>query len=259
MKTMNILAIHAHPDDIEILCAGTLALLKEAGHSVTLATVCNGDKGSPDKDQETIAAIRYKEAMNAALILDAEYHGLNYPDFEVFDEDSSRRRVTQLLRMVQPDIILTASPEDYMADHEITSALVRNAAFAAGIRNYLTGDIPPIGHIPALYYVDAIEGKDKFGNPVRPDFVVDISSAMPTKEKMLSCHASQREWLRQHHGIDHYVESMKEWSAHQGRLAGCQYAEGFRQHLGHAYPQVNFLAELLPGFVHEQTKTHPST
>ena len=62
---------------------------------------------------------------------------------------------------------------------------------------------------------------------------------------MLAAHASQREWLLKHHGMDHYVGSMRDWSARRGREAGVAFAEGFRQHLGHSYPQDNLLAQLL--------------
>jgi LmbE family N-acetylglucosaminyl deacetylase len=87
--------------------------------------------------------------------------------------------------------------------------------------------------------------KDIYGNPVEPDFVVDISGVIETKEEMLACHASQREWLRAHHHMDEYIESMKRFSAARGEKIGKPYGEGFRQHLGHGYPQDNLIAELL--------------
>jgi hypothetical protein len=62
---------------------------------------------------------------------------------------------------------------------------------------------------------------------------------------MLACHASQRDWLLKHHGIDHYLEAMRHWSSEQGKRAGVTFAEGFRQHLGHSYPQDNLLGQLL--------------
>jgi hypothetical protein len=68
---------------------------------------------------------------------------------------------------------------------------------------------------------------------------------MNLKEAMLTCHASQREWLMQHHGIDEFVDSMRRWSAELGKAAGVAYAEGFRQHRGHAYPRDDKLTEIL--------------
>jgi N-acetylglucosamine malate deacetylase 1 len=96
-----------------------------------------------------------------------------------------------------------------------------------------------------VYYCDAIEGKDLVGRPVVPQFLVDISAVIEVKSEMLARHASQREWLRKQHGMDQYVQTMRDWGARQGREAGVAYAEGFRQHLGHSYPQENLLGRLL--------------
>jgi hypothetical protein len=63
---------------------------------------------------------------------------------------------------------------------------------------------------------------------------------------MLVCHASQRDWLRAHHGMDEYVEAMKRYGAQRGEQIGVQYAEAFVQHRGHAYPQEDLLASLFP-------------
>ena len=68
---------------------------------------------------------------------------------------------------------------------------------------------------------------------------------MNIKEKMLAAHDSQRSWLMEHHGMDEYIISMKNFSANRGEKMGVKYAEGFRQHLGHAYPQDNILKKEL--------------
>jgi hypothetical protein len=129
----------------------------------------------------------------------------------------------------------------------MTSTLVRAAAFGAPAPNFLAGlgHPPPLAHIPHLYYCDPIEGKDALGRPVEPSFCIDVSSVLDAKEAMLAAHASQRDWLLKHHGMDHYVQSMRDWCAHRGRAAGVACAEGFRQHLGHSYPQDNLLGRLL--------------
>jgi LmbE family N-acetylglucosaminyl deacetylase len=137
---------------------------------------------------------------------------------------------------------------DYMIDHENTGRLVRTACFVAGAPNFLTFDpdpAPPFPKIPHLYYADPMEGKDIYGQPVAPDFAVDITEVMPLKEQMLACHVSQREWLRAHHKMDEYIESMKRSARARGQLINRPYAEAFRQHKGHAYPQNNLIAELL--------------
>jgi hypothetical protein len=68
---------------------------------------------------------------------------------------------------------------------------------------------------------------------------------METKTAMLAEHASQREWLLRHHGIDNYLETMKAWTRENGRRAGLEYAEGFRRYKGHPYPESPLLEELL--------------
>lgn len=242
---MKIAAIHAHPDDIEFLCAGTLALLKQAGHTIVMTTFTPGDKGTPNLTSEEISRVRRDEAAASAALIGAEYHCLEMKDLELVDDNPSRAIATEHLRAVNPDIVITASPVDYMIDHEVVSSLVRTACFFAGVRNYRCGSAPAMDHIPVLYYMDPIEGIDIYGNKIIPEFCVDCSSAMPIKEQMLSCHASQREWLRSHHGVDEYIESMIRWSRERGEPAGCSHAEGFRQHKGHAYPKENVLARLL--------------
>src|SRR5690242_16416257 len=124
-----VLAIHAHPDDVEILAGGTLALLAERGHSVTIATMTPGDCGSAELGPEEIAAVRRKEAAASARLIGAEYVCVEFRDLAIFNDDASRRKVTAVLRRTRPDLILTSSPVDYLCDHEAASALVRDACF----------------------------------------------------------------------------------------------------------------------------------
>jgi hypothetical protein len=74
---------------------------------------------------------------------------------------------------------------------------------------------------------------------------VNITSQLERKIEMLACHASQRDWLRAHHGIDEYVEATKRHSAARGQEIGTAYAEAFVQHRGHPFPQTDLLQELL--------------
>ena len=247
-KVTRILAIHAHPDDIEIQCAGTLALLAKAGCQITIATMTPGDCGSAEHDSNTIAEIRRGEARAAAALIGAEYHCLEFRDLAVFNDDASRRRIVEFLRRSRPDLILTAPPIDYMADHEMTSLLVRDACFAAPIPNYVTRQwepAPALEKIPHLYYVDALEGHDRNGQPQPIDFHVNVTEVFAIKRDMLACHASQRNWLLKHHGIDEYLDSQAAWSQKRGAEISVEHAEGFRQYLGHAYPQDNLLLKLL--------------
>lgn len=243
-----ILSVLAHPDDAEFLCAGTLLrLARERGWEVHIASLTPGDCGSVDHAPEEIARLRREEGARAAALLNGSYHCLEERDLLIFYHERPLERITRLLRTLRPRIVLTHSPADYLLDHEMTSTLVRAAVFGASTPNFLAGR----GHPPALpgishlYYCDAIEGKDALGRPIEPAFCIDVSAVLEDKAAMLAAHASQREWLRKQHGMDHYIQAMRDWCAARGRQAGVAFAEGFRQHLGHGYPQDNLLGELL--------------
>lgn len=243
-----VLSVLAHPDDAEFLCAGTLIRLRqEHGYEVHIASMTAGDCGSVEHDSQAISRLRRGEGAAAAALMGATYHCLEEKDLLVFYNDRTLEKVTRLLRLVQPSIVFTHSPADYMLDHEMTSTIVRAAAFAAPIPNFMAerrlGALLP--HIPHLYYCDPIEGKDPFGNDVVPGFRIDISKVIGTKAAMLATHVSQRDWLLKHHGMDQYLEAMKESSARRGQGCGVAFAEGFRQHLGHSYPQENVVGRLL--------------
>lgn len=247
-ETVRILALHAHPDDVEFQCAGTLALLRAAGHHVTIATMAPGDCGGVEPGPEQLAEIRRAEARAAADLIGADYLCLEFRDLAIFNDDASRRRVVEALRRTRPEIVLTAPPVDYLCDHEMTSLLVRDACFAAPAPNYHTRQwdpAPPLPRIPHLYFVDSLEGIDREGRAQPVDFHVDVTPVFETKRKMLACHASQRNWLLRQHGIDEYLDSQANWSAHRGREIGVAHAEAFRQYRGHAYPHDNRLLALL--------------
>jgi LmbE family N-acetylglucosaminyl deacetylase len=246
-----VLAIAAHPDDAEFLCAGTLALLHQYGWEIHIATMTAGDCGSKELGKEEISDIRKKEAASSAGLLNGSYECLGFEDAFILYDQPAIVRTTAHVRKVKPWLVLTMSPNCYMIDHEITSTLAQTACFCGGIVNIDTPGIAPMDHIPHLYYVDPLEGKDKFGNPVKPTTVVDISPVIDRKTEMLSCHASQREWLRQHHGMDEYILSMKRLAEARGQEIGVPFAEGFRQHLGHAYPQNNLILDELGDLVRQ--------
>jgi LmbE family N-acetylglucosaminyl deacetylase len=243
-----VLSVLAHPDDAEFLCAGTLIRLRrEQGFEVHIASMTPGDCGSVELPAAEIARVRRAEGVAAAARIGAAYHCMEERDLLIVYGERTLEKITRLLRLVRPDIVLTHSPSDYMLDHEVTSTIVRAAAFAAPIPNFLAErDLgSPLPHIPHLYYCDAIEGKDLLGHDIPPGFAIDISTVIDEKAAMLACHASQRDWLMKHHGMDQYLEAMRQWGTHRGQAHGVAYAEGFRQHLGHSYPQDNLMGALL--------------
>jgi N-acetylglucosamine malate deacetylase 1 len=247
-QPLHVLALHAHPDDVEFQCAGTLILLREAGCLVTIATMTPGDCGSAEHDAEAISALRRDEARASAGLIGAQYECLEFRDLAIFNDDESRRRVTEALRRIAPTIILTAPPSDYIADHEMTSLLVRDACFAASCPNYVTrqwNPALPLAKIPHLYFVQPVEGRDRDGRAVPFDFCVDVSRVFDTKRQMLACHASQRNWLMRQHGIDEYLAMQERWGGTVGTEIGVAQAEAFRQYRGHPYPQDNLLLQLV--------------
>jgi len=245
-----VLSLGAHPDDAEFLCAGTLALLHEKGWQIHIATMTPGDCGTVQYSREEISRIRKAEAAKAASLLDGSYHCLECDDAFIMYDRPTLLKAIELVRKVRPTIVFTTSPSDYMVDHEMAGRIAQTACFCCGVVNIETAGIKPFEPIPYLYYMDPVEGKDNFGAEIKASMLVDIAGVMDIKEKMLCCHESQRNWLLTHHGMDDYVISMKKLSEKRGREINCDFAEGFRQHLGHAYPQDNILKSELGDLVH---------
>lgn len=245
---MHVACIHAHPDDAEILAGGTLALLAASGNQVTIVSMTAGDCGSGSASPKEISAIRQREAAAAAKVIGAEYQCAKFRDLAIFNDDESRRRVTELIRKLRPDVVLTASPADYHCDHEATSALVRDASFAASVPNYSTNakdPAAPLHSIRHLYYVDSIGGVDRMGAHIQPDFIVNVKSTFKAKRMMLAAHESQREWLKRQHGIEDPIQTMERWTRARGKLAGIDFGEGFRRYAGHPFPDTPLLEDLL--------------
>src|SRR5450432_1646342 len=240
-----ILAVHAHPDDIETLGAGTLALLARLGHRITLVTATAGEGGATQTTSEETVRIRQGEAAAAAAIIGADYRCAGFGDLAVFNDDASRRQMTELIRAARPDIVITASPVDYHPDHEAVSVLARDACFASSVPNYRTGASAPLAEIPHLYFMDAIGGRTREGVSIRPDFGVDIGETLETKRRMLMAHQSQVAWVARQHGIADYAGSMVAWAERRGRDFGVAYAEGFRHYRHQPYPATPALQALL--------------
>lgn len=241
-----VLCFMAHPDDAEILCGGVLIRLGKLGWDVHIATVAAGDCGSDKLGPDEIAAVRKQEGIDAAQSIGGTYHTLAEPDVNVVFNQATNRKAIDLFRQINPTLVITHPREDYMLDHEQTHLLARSAAFSFPIPNASPLSLPAGAHIPHLYYADPVEGRDPYsGQMVTPTTVIDVSHVIDEKAAMLACHASQRDWLRAHHGIDEYLEAMKRHGEHRGSLIGVDYAEAFCQHLGHAFPANDLLAELL--------------
>src|SRR5262245_52417168 len=242
------LTLMAHPDDAEMQCAGTLIQLADAGWEVHIATVAAGDLGSTTLSREAIATIRRREGVAAAAKICATYHCLEEPDVQVVFDKPANRKAIDLFRRVAPSLVITHPRRDYMLDHEQTHLLARSAAFSYPIPNASTLPLVSGSAIPWLYYCSPVENRDPYTLKLSsPTTYIDISRQINEKAEMLACHASQRDWLRAHHGMDEFIEAMKRYATERGREIGVPFAEGFVQHRGHPFPQNDLLGEVLTG------------
>jgi LmbE family N-acetylglucosaminyl deacetylase len=247
-QSPRVLALFAHPDDAEFLCAGTLLLLADRGASIHLATATAGDCGSAILSAREISHLRLKEARRAAVVLGAQFSCLKEKDLLVFYDQPRLCKVMELVRRLDPSLVFTHSPSDYMLDHETTSRLCQTACFGATAPNFRSGvrnPAKPLRAIPHLYYTQPLGSTDILGKEVIPSLCVNIDAAMGRKELMLACHESQQAWLKSQQGVTGPSDTMRKMAARTGALVDFQWAEGFRQHLGQGFPQNDLLSTLL--------------
>ena len=244
-----VFAVAAHPDDIEFMMSGTMFLLKEAGCELHYMNIANGDCGTAQYDKPTIARIRREESMAAARYLGAHFHESLTSDLEVFYDLRTLARMTAVIREVQPDILLTHYPFDYMEDHCNTCKLAVSAAFNRGMVNFGTEPPRAAFNKPVSVYHAMPHGlRDPLKNPVLPELLVDVTSVIEKKREMLSLHRSQKEWLDLSQGMDAYVREMEMETLAIGKMSGnFKNAEGWilHNHLGFCGPEDNPLRELL--------------
>ena len=228
---MNILAMFSHPDDIEVVCGGTLLKYKKQGHKIFLGLVTSGNQGSNEyASREEIGAIREKEQLEAAKFYDAEVRFLRFNDQRWFDTEEGRIAVLDTMRWADPDVIFTSWPGDPSVDHRITGQMVADLMLSLPGK-LLPANESPIQKVPSLFFGDT--GAAEF----IPEVYVDISEELEDKVEALGCHVSQFEWMRR-------VGSLKDFdigqmprivNAFRGQQVGCKYAEGFRAHRIHGY------------------------
>ncbi len=250
-----VLAIGAHPDDIEFNMAGTLCLLAQAGFEPHMMNVSRSNLDSNVLPEEEITRIRLREASSAAQVLGAVYHEPIADDLLIVYAENLLRKILAVVREVHPTIVLLPSLTDYMEDHTNTARLVVTACFSRGMRHFVSD--PPREAFEQdvfLYHAQPHLNHDGMRKLVVPDLFVNITQAMDTKLKMLACHESQRQWLGETQGLDDYLESMRQSGIEVARMLPThdwQYAEGWRQHshIGFSARDGNPLAEILNAHV----------
>lgn len=244
-----VLAIGAHPDDIEFMMSGTLILLKQAGWSPHYLNVANGSCGTEIEDLASIIAIRRQEAMNACEVIGARFHESVTNDLDVYHTNEVVAKVLAVIRGVRPRILLLQSPQDYMEDHVNACRVGVTAAFARGMLNFASDPpLPPIADDVTAYHALPYGLRDPLRRLVRAGQYVDISSVMKTKRDMLAAHRSQKEWLDASQGLNAYLDTMETFARQAGEMSGVfEYAEGWRRHLhlGFSATDEDPLAEVL--------------
>lgn len=227
-----VLAIGAHPDDIEFMMAGTLLSLAHSGYEPHVFVVGSGSCGSMVTNREDTVRIRLAEAENAAQVMMSQFHPPIADDLEILYELPLLRRVAALIRKVQPDIILTHSLEEYMEDHINTCRLAVTASFSRGMPNFQTD--PPMKAYNkdiVIYHCLPYGLCDQFGKKISPDLYIDIKEVIEVKAEALARHESQKRWLDESQGLDSYIQTMKGMGREVGTMSGrFEFAEGWRFH-----------------------------
>jgi LmbE family N-acetylglucosaminyl deacetylase len=219
-----VLAVVAHPDDAELLCAGTLARARADGATVGICVLCRGDKGQPAVPIENLAEVRRQEMAAAAGLLGAELLEGGFPDGELYDGEKERRALLALFRRFRPTLVLAHAPEDYHPDHRAAAALAEATSWFAASAGQ-PSDEPLLETQPAVWWMDTVNMAG-----FEPGFFIDVSAVVDVKHQMLRCHRSQLQ-----RGSDRdfapLAELMQRQYQARGAQAGVAGAEAFRLHL----------------------------
>jgi len=213
---LNILAIAAHPDDLEICCYGTFSKYKKQGHNIFAALVTRGNMGSNKYGPDEIAAIRKSEQEASAKILGLPIRFLGFPEL-LTDCGEVRAAIMDAIRWAEADVIFTHYPQDNSMDHGLTGTIVKQIVIYAAWKNFKT-EHPPVDKAIGLFYWDTNGGVGFL-----PEAYVDVTEEMPLKREALSRHKSQTEQVD-----DYDYERLMEYTAgFRGVQSGYKYAEAF--------------------------------
>jgi len=219
-----VLAVVAHPDDAEYLCAGTLARAKADGALIGVCVLCKGDRGQPARPITNLAAVRRKEMAAAAKLLGATLLCGEFGDGQLVDGPPERKKLIQLYRRFKPTLVLAHSVEDYHSDHRAAAALAEAASWYCASAGHKTR-AAVMSSQPALWWMDTVNMTG-----FQPGFFVDVSDYLDLKRRMLACHKSQLK--RAADGdFSPLEEQMIRQAEARGAQAGVAAAEAFRVHL----------------------------
>ena len=220
---MRVLAITAHPDDMEFHCAGTLLKCKQRGDDVYVITVNNGSMGHAVIMPDELGKMRVEEARTACELAGFHYLTCDIGDLQSYYQSREQKDIlVDLIRQVNPDLMIIPDPDDYMCDHVAASKLAFDAAFMATVPHYETAH-PASEKICPIYYMETCSGVGFV-----PTEWVDISDVYQTKYDMLMCHKTQEVWLREHDHCD-YANELRILAEFRGMQCKVKYAEAFKQ------------------------------
>ena len=220
---VDILAIAAHRDDVELTCAGLLLKARDQGYRTGILDLTAGETGTRGS-----AELRAREAEAAAAVMGVEERrNASLPDAHLKNDDASRREVVEAIRHFAPRVVVLPFPIGRHPDHRIASELGRDACFLAGLARYDAGGKP---HRPfkVLYSLSYRE------DPIKPSFLVDISAQFERKLAAIRCYASQFDGAHSAGeifptGQDLYSR-VETQNAYYGSLIRTRYAEPYYTH-----------------------------
>jgi LmbE family N-acetylglucosaminyl deacetylase len=254
MAEQTVLAVCAHPDDIEFNMAGTLLLLARHGFQPHMMNLSHSNLDSNELPEDEIRRMRRREAEASAALIGATYHPPIVDDLMIFYEDRLLRQVSAVVRKVRPTIVLLPSLTDYMEDHTNTARLVVTACFSRAMKHYISDPPQPATDQDVyLYHAQPHLNHDGMRQRVVPELFVNIEEVIEQKKRMLACHASQLQWLDETQGLADCVQTMLASSAEVAKMSGrnsWKYAEGWRRHshVGFSANDHDLLAEVLSDF-----------
>jgi N-acetylglucosamine malate deacetylase 1 len=233
MTEKNVLAIAAHPDDIEFVMAGTLLQLVQRGWQAHYFNIANGCCGSMTLDRQSCAAVRLKEAQQSAGMIPAKFYSPICDDLEIFYTKELLARVAAVVRQTRADIVLTHALLDYMEDHQNAARLAVTAAFVRGMPCFFPQPAEPIySHDVTVYHAQPHGNRTPLGELVIPTHFVNVTPFRQKKQQLLEAHASQGQWLDDTQRMSSYVETMFSLNREVGQMSQrFEAAEGWRRHL----------------------------
>ena len=221
MPTVDLLAIAAHRDDVELTCGGTLLKASRQGYRTAIVDLTQGETGTRGS-----AALRAEEASRAAEVLGVTAReNLGLPDAHLFNTDETRAAVVGAIRRFEPRVVIAPAMEGRHPDHRITAQLVRDACFLSGLAKY----DPALPKHRPFKVLHTLSYRQDF---VRPSFVVDISAEMELKLEAVRCYASQFEGVTQAGEVypngEPLYDVVRHYAAWYGALIRVRYGEPFQ-------------------------------